>query len=273
MELNEKEFKLFSNLIYEKSGIFLRDNKKPLVHSRLSKRMRKLNISSFEDYYHYVEKDKSNEEIIHLIDAISTNVTSFFRENNHFELLKTTVIPEIIQRQDEYINIWSAACSTGEEPYSIALTLQDALANYKNYNLKILATDISKTVLEKAESGIYPKNKIDKEINFINLQKYFDKVQGNKINAYRVKEKLKEMIRFRMFNLNSETWPFKKKFDFIFCRNVMIYFNKETQTKLISKFYDVLKPNGYLFVGHSESLTGIKYKFKYYQATVYKKQG
>lgn len=271
MELNDKEFKLFSDFIYEKSGIFLKDNKKPLVRSRLSKRMRALKINCFKEYYDYVQNDASNEEIIHLLDAISTNVTSFFRENQHFEFLKTTVLPEITLKNDDYVNIWSAACSTGEEPYSIALTIQESLVDYKRYNIKILATDISKTVLEKAETGIYPSEKINKEMNNTVLKKYFEKIKNDTLIKYKIRDRLKDMIRFRMFNLNSNNWPFQKKFDIIFCRNVMIYFNKETQNKLINKFYDVLKIGGYLLVGHSESLTGIKHNFSYVKATVYKK--
>lgn len=271
MELNDKEFDFFSSLIYQKSGIFLRENKKSLLRSRLAKRMRTLKINSYQDYYDYVENDTKNEEIVYLLDAISTNVTSFFREINHFKLLKDKIIPEIVNKKEGYINIWSSACSTGEEPYTIAITIQDLLPDYKKYNIKILATDISKTVLEKAEAGIYPAEKTKKEVNQMILQKYFIKTKSEKGPAYAVKQQLKDIIRFRMFNLNSNDWPFQKKFDIIFCRNVMIYFNKETQTTLVNKFSHYLKKGGYLLVGHSESLTGIKHDLNYYQATVYKK--
>lgn len=274
-ELSKKEFELFSKLVYDNIGITLGEAKKELVKSRLGKRLRVLNIPSFKEYYKFVtEEDK--EEIIHLFDAISTNKTSFFREKVHFDLLHSTVLPKLIEQKaeegDKEVRIWCAAASTGEEPYTLAITLSEFLQNSTGWGVKILGTDISTKVLDIAERGIYPTeslNGLDKKL----ISNAFLKGEGEQHGFVKVKPALRKMVTFKRFNLLNEHYPFKKKFDFVFCRNVMIYFDKGTQSGIVSRIYDNLRSDGYLFIGHAETLMGIDVPFKYIQPTVYYKEG
>jgi len=270
-DINDKEFDLFKQLIYSESGINLSPAKRELLKSRLSKRLRVLSLNSFKDYYKYVtEADTTGREIIHMIDCISTNLTDFFREITHFQFLKKRLLPSLLEKKqknrERKIRIWSAGCSTGEEPYTISMVLSESIEQLSNWDIKILATDLSTRVLEKAKQGLYQKERL-KNIDTQMISTYFKKAENG---HYQVKDSLKNMIVFRRFNL-MDNFPFKGQFDFIFCRNVMIYFNKQTQNELITKFYKYLTPEGYLFIGHSESLAGINSKFKYVVPTVYKK--
>ena len=273
-ELRDCDFEKISRLVYEQCGINLHVGKKELVKARLGKRLREGRIGSFADYYRYVTTEEGIDELIAMIDSISTNLTSFFREENHFHKLRE-VVPAMIMapgsgRHVPKLRIWSAGCSTGEEPYSLAINSREiANGNGENCDLKILATDISTRTLRTAVAGVYPKEKV-KNIPPLLLRKYFQIGQKRSSGYYRVKKEIKDIIKFRRFNL-METVPFNGLFDIIFCRNVMIYFDKETQNGLVNRFYDSLKKGGYFFAGHSESLTGLSHQFKYIEPSVYRK--
>ncbi len=275
IELDDKEFSLFQRLIYDESGISLSLSKKELLKSRLMKRLRQKSLASFRAYYQYVtEEDHTGEEMVRMLDCISTNLTEFFREIAHFEFLSKTVLPHLVdvkkKRNEKKIRIWSAGCSTGEEPYTLSMVVAEHIKPLHEWDIKILATDISTRVLAKASEGIYSRERL-KNVPVQMLNTYFERAAGNLKDLYQVKESLKRLVVFRRFNLMNETYPFKGQFDFIFCRNVMIYFDKQTQNELIVKYYKHLAPEGYLFIGHSESLAGTSHKFKYVRPTVYQK--
>lgn len=273
--ISNEEFELFRSLIYDTCGINLTLTKKELVKARLSRRLTKAGISSFNDYYNYVTKtDKTGNELVHLIDSISTNKTDFFRENRHFDFLNTTLLPELISNKkknnDRKLRIWCAASSSGEEPYSLAITILNHIKPSNGWDIKILATDISTTILQKAVAGIY-KIELLKDIPPETVSAHFSRIIIENTHCYEAKDHLKNLITYRIFNLMTKKFPFKYPFDFIFCRNVMIYFDTETQRRLVSKFYDCLPRNGYLFIGHSETLSKSNIDFKYIQPAVYQK--
>lgn len=273
-ELNRKEFDLFRKFIFERSGISLNESKLELVRTRLVKRLRQLNIPTFKQYYKLVSDHPDEPELYNMLDAITTNQTSFFREPKHFAFLSETVLPQLLEEKEKKRNkifkIWSAGCSTGEEPYSLAVTLLEFLKNRTEYDIKILATDLSLQVLNTAARGIYEKNKL-KDIPVQNLKKYFLRGEKEWESFYKVKPILSRIIQFKRFNLMENHFPFSSSFDIIFCRNVMIYFDKKTQEILINKYYSVLGPSHFLFIGHSESLMSINHKFNYVQPTIYRK--
>jgi chemotaxis protein methyltransferase CheR len=264
-ELSIAEFGKIRNVLYDTCGISLSDAKIGLVKSRLIKRMRELEMKSFEQYTNYLEKDGSGKELAKMIDYLTTNKTNFFRELPHFDFLKSRVLPETLNLSNR-LRIWSAGCSSGEEPYSIAIIIAEE-SNLLNKDVKILATDISSRVLEKARAGVYESELIS-GIPGIILHKYFDTLTHDSGMQYRVKNSIKNAIRFARLNL-VEPWPIRGPFDVIFCRNVMIYFDKGTRERLINRFYQLIRPGGYLFVGHSESLSSMEHKFQYLQPAVY----
>lgn len=272
IDITEDEFKKLSDLIYNTFGIKLTDVKKALVKSRLNKLLKTLGFDNFTDYYQYVITSKSKDSILTLIDKISTNHTFFFREDSHFDYLKQTVLPELStlkKAHNEYtVKIWSAGCSTGEEAYSLAMILQEYFnSGMPTWNIRILATDISTTVLQTAQKGEYTKEQVT-NIPVMLRNKYFQTIDKNTV---KVKDALKNMILFKRLNLMNETFPFKGKFDIIFCRNVMIYFDKKVRRELTDRFARFTYDNGYLFVGHSESLFKETMKFKYIKPAIYKK--
>jgi chemotaxis protein methyltransferase CheR len=275
LSLSDEAFSLFADLIYETSGIKLNVMKKGLLTSRLLKRLRKLDCKDFYDYYQRVKDNR--DELIEMLNCISTHTTKFFRENYHFEYLKTRVIPEFIKdRPAGTIRIWSAGCSTGEEPYSIAITVNEALrtihAESKGIiDIKILATDISTNVLETAEAGIYEYEQLPDEMPPDMAGRYFLRGVKEYEGKIRVKNFIRDMIRFRRLNLKDGIYPFQRKFDIIFCRNVMIYFDEDMKRHVLSMFYRHLSDNGYLFLGHSETMLGSN-GFKPVFITTYKKQ-
>lgn len=275
IELSNVDFEKIRGLVYKQSGINLHAGKKELVKARLGKRLRDGNFRSFAEYFRFVTTKEGTDELIVMIDSISTNLTSFFREDSHFHRLRQ-VVPEMMKAADNgrcvpNLRIWSAGCSTGEEPYSLSIALKEIIKN-RNSNLKILATDISTTTLRAAVAGVYPKEKT-KKIPPLLLRKYFQIGQGSWNGYYRVKKDLKDSVEFMKFNLMETPafHAFNDSFDIIFCRNVMIYFDKETQAGLIRRFYDCLKEKGYLFIGHSESLTGLNHRLDYIEPSVYRK--
>jgi len=271
-ELKNSDFEKISRLVYEQCGIYLHEGKKELVKARLSKRLRAGSYKSFTDYYHYVTTEEGTEELISMIDSISTNLTSFFREESHFIRLRLIIL-SIIEKSGQRgiknsFSIWSAGCSTGEEPYTLAITVKEAVEHYP-FETSILATDISTKVLKVGEAGVYAQEKT-RGIAPPILKKYFQMGTGQSAGYVRVKSELKKMITFQRFNL-MDRFHAHNNFDIIFCRNVMIYFDKKTQNILVNKFYDSLKNGGYFFVGHSESLTGLKHQFNYVEPSVYVK--
>ena len=271
-DLKDTDFEKISKIIYEQCGINLHEGKRELVKARLGKRLREGNYKSFTDYCNFVITEEGRDELIAMIDSISTNLTSFFREESHFVRLRL-IISSILEKAGRVgfvpkFNLWSAGCSTGEEPYSLAMTIRET-AGTKQFDAKILATDISTKVLRTAEAAIYTEERV-KSIATQVLKKYFQVGTRSSEGYYRIKKELRDMIEFKRFNLMHKMSP-ESYFDVIFCRNVMIYFNKETQSGLINRFYDCLKPEGYFFVGHSESLTGLNHKFKYVEPSVYQK--
>ena len=273
--LSSEEFELFRHLIYDSCGISLTQSKKELVKARLSKRLTKVGKDTFKDYYKYVTKtDKTGNELIHLIDSISTNKTDFFREKQHFDLLNTSLLPSLISSKTKAgikkLRIWCAASSSGEEPYTLAMTVFNHLKPDNGWDVKILATDISTKILQKAINGIYRKELLN-DIPPRTISAHFSRVLYENTNCYKARDHLRDIITFRRFNLMSPEFPFKDPFDYIFCRNVMIYFDPETQSKLASRFYDCLPKDGYLFIGHSETLSRSNTSFKYIQPAVYRK--
>ncbi len=263
-KLNSLEFKLFSELILKKSGIYLTVYKRELIKNRLLKRIIALKIKSYSEYYNYILNDKTGGELFEMINYISTNKTEFFREIHHFNFFDAYIRNNLNKLNELYI--WSAGCSTGEEAYTIAIVVNEQFENIRNADIKILATDINTKVLEHAQKGIFGYERI-KDIPKRMRQKYFDSIDKLSLQF---KEKYKSNIRFQYLNL-IEKFPFTKKFDFIFCRNVMIYFNENTRRDIVKNFYNQLKSGGYLFIGHSESLNSLDTEFKYVQPSVYER--
>ncbi|HET6461662.1 MAG TPA: protein-glutamate O-methyltransferase [Syntrophales bacterium] len=270
-ELRDIDFEKISRFVYDLCGIHLHEGKKELVKARLGKRLREGNFKSFSEYYRYVTTEQGADELICMIDSLSTNLTSFFREAEHFQLLGE-ILPDMVKTprrgRSPKLRIWSAGCSTGEEPYTIAMMLRELL-NGCQVDIKIFASDISTRVLNTAVRGIYPEEKV-KGISSDLLKKYFQVGQGAWRGHYRVKKEISRIIDFTRFNL-MESLSCNEPFDIIFCRNVMIYFDKPTQGRIVRKFYEYLREGGFLFVGRSESLTGLNHEFKYIEPSVYQK--
>lgn len=267
-QLDQKTFKQFADLIYQKAGIHLAEHKHSLVSARLGKRMRFLKINDFDEYYDFVQNESSQQELIELLDAISTNVTYFYREPKHFDMLESLLRDWAAQGQSRF-RIWCAASSTGEEPYTIALTLAENLKSTRD--AKILATDISTSVLKTAQKGEYEAKKLDK-ISKRLVEKYFTRISDKEAKRYRVKDQIKELIRFSWLNLSTPPFPMRGPLDVIFCRNVMIYFDNDVRQRLLNEMYRLLKPGGLLMVGHAESLSGLMSSFKTVRPSVYRKQ-
>ena len=269
--LSERDFSMISEMVHRHCGINLHDGKKELVQARIAKKLRLGGFGSASAYMDHVLADDSGERFADLVDSLSTNLTSFFRESNHFDFLAQGFLPSLIERKhttrDFRIRAWSAGCSTGEEPYTLAMTLLEAIDGRGSWDVKLLATDISRRVLQVAQRGVYEKARLEKVPQPLRL-KHFQPGPGRA--EAQASEQLRGMIRFNYLNLQ-EAWPFSGPFDFIFCRNVMIYFDKPTQERLINRFFDCLDRGGMLFTGHSESLTGIKHSFRYVQPTIYAK--
>lgn len=271
--LSEKDFRRISDLVYEHCGINLHAGKKELVRARLAKRLREGRFDTFSEYIRHVLEDPTGREFSVLVDSLSTNLTKFFREDQHFEYMRTQLLPRIIaskQRGSAFrIRAWSAGCSSGEEPYSIAITLLEGIQGKGRWDVKLLATDVSTRILEKAKKGVYEKDRID-PISLPLRNRYLIRRREGAREVHEVGPALRALVIFRYLNLMQD-WPIKGPLDFIFCRNVMIYFDKPTQERLINRFYGLLGPGGVLFTGHSESLTGIEHAFKYVQPTIYMK--
>jgi chemotaxis protein methyltransferase CheR len=272
--MRDSDYDFIRELVYNHSRINLGPDKKELVSARLGKRLRATNITSISDYCRFLQEKESGDELAHLIDAISTNHTYFFRENEHFDFLVNTALPELGKRRTAErwprCNVWSAACSSGEEPYSIAITLSQCLGASGAWPWRIEATDISHRILQRARIGIYREEAI-KKVPAQLLRAHFQKGFGPQDGNYRVKPHLIEGVTFRQLNLLEGALPFTEPFQIIFCRNVMIYFDRATQTELVNKLARSLVPGGYLFVGHSESLSGIKHPLVMVKPAIYQR--
>lgn len=274
-EITKNEFDKLSKLVYTEIGIHLADHKMMLVRSRLSKRLRVLGLSTFDAYLKHLEQDNSGEEMIMLINEISTNVTSFFREPSQWDFLEKE-LKRYEKEKKRTLRIWSSACSSGQEPYTIAIFLLSTLANPREWDIKILASDISQNILEKAMAGIYSSQEIGALPKSM-LVKFFDKKvlnkRGENETFYEIKPFVKEMVTFRSFNLVYGSYAkIPPKFDMIFCRNVMIYFDKETKNSVVQKLLSKILKEGYFFIGHSESLVSMKdQSLKLVQPSIYQK--
>lgn len=269
--MTDADFAFIRRLAKERTGIELGDHKKEMIYSRIVRRIRALELGDFRAYCDYLSQH-GDEELTPFMNAITTNLTSFFREPHHFEFLARTALPELKRRQagSRRLRIWSAGCSTGEEPYSIAITLSQSLGT-ERWDARILATDLDTNVLNHGRDGIYAQERVaglDPEL----LRKHFQVQRGRNPDddKYRVKEPVRELIRFNQLNLLEE-WPMRGPFDVIFCRNVVIYFSKETQRALFDRYADILTPGGYLFIGHSESLHGVSRRFEPLGRTIYRR--
>ncbi|MFZ2448390.1 MAG: protein-glutamate O-methyltransferase [Syntrophobacteraceae bacterium] len=271
--LPDRVFQLFSQLVYDQCGINLHEGKKALLQARLNKRLRLTGIESYEEYFTYITSPGNPDEFIHFLDSVSTNLTYFFRESQHFDFLNG-ILPELLARKQREgkakIRIWSAGCSTGEEPYTLAMCVLPHIPDALRWDFRILATDISTRVLDVAYRGLYSDEKVQKVPPALR-QMHFRKRGENGRTEFEVAPHVRRIVTFRRLNLK-ESYPFRGPFDFIFCRNVMIYFDKKTQEDLVNKMASYLAPGGYLFVGHSESLTGLAHKLTYVRPAVYRKQ-
>lgn len=268
--LRDKEYHLISKLVYDKFGIKLTEQKRSLIVGRLNKIVRQAGLSSFEEYYDYVISDKSGSALSKLVDKISTNHTYFFRENDHFDYLLHTVLPQLAaaakKANRKTMRIWCAAASSGEEPYTLAMLLLEFFqSEISQWDTGILATDISTITLETARKGIYAENNVaHMPVSLKN--KYFERLPGG---DYSIKKQVKDLVLFRRLNLMRNEFPFKGKFNVIFARNVMIYFDEPTRQALIERFHRYSEPGAYLFIGHSESLGRNNQLYRYVKPAVY----
>jgi chemotaxis protein methyltransferase CheR len=269
--LTMSQFTAISNLVKRRCGIKLHDGKVALVKARLNKRLRALGLHNFGQYVERICDDADEAEMTAMLDALSTNLTYFFREPRHFEVLKNSVIPRILARhaRDRRFRIWSAGCSSGEEAYSIAMIVKEAVGKLTGWDAGILATDLSWPMLKLAREGTYQPQQLRETPGRL-IQENFTPIHDGAGRRYQVKQPLRRMVHFARLNL-MDPWPMKGPFDAIFCRNVMIYFEKPTQHQLVQRFWDMLAFGGVLFVGHSESLTRISHRFRYLEPTVYQK--
>jgi len=264
-----------SDFMIEETGIHLGPDKQALIEGRLHKRMRELALPSFDVYMDYVfsPKGKSNE-IIHLIDILTTNKTDFFREPNHFEYLMDSVIPEFKNEGEagvrRALNVWSAGCSSGEEPYTLSIIFNEFLENNPWFRYQIIATDISTRVLDMAKKGVFEIDKMS-DVPLMYKRKYFLKGKGENSNLAKAIPRLKSNILFGRINLMEMPYPLDITFDVIFCRNVIIYFKKPVQEKVVNALSQKLRKGGYLFMGHSETLTGMDIPLERINSTVYRK--
>ncbi|HYD61035.1 MAG TPA: CheR family methyltransferase [Noviherbaspirillum sp.] len=261
-EFTPRDFERVRSLIYKRAGIALADSKQEMVYSRLARRLRATGIRSFQEYLDGLESRQDNDEWEAFTNALTTNLTSFFREAHHFPILA-----DHVRGKKDPITVWCAASSTGEEPYSIAMTLSEALGSLTP-QAHVIATDIDTNVLATAAAGIYPIERLDK-MPPEQARRFFLRGKGERSGLVRVRPELRQMVTFKQLNLLSEDWPVQGPFDAIFCRNVMIYFDKPTQGKILSRFAPLMKPDALLFAGHSENFLYVSDAFKLRGKTVY----
>lgn len=273
--MKEKEFQRFSAFIYDTVGIKMPPAKKTMLEARLQKRLKTLDIPTFEAYSDFVFSPAGQAtELVHLIDVVTTNKTDFFREPAHFDYLTNTALPTIIARRDnclrEPIRIWSAGCSSGEEPYTLAMVLTECAGDRQDFRYSILASDISTRILERAKTAIYPDDRFE-PIPPDFKKKYLLRSKDRTRSVGRIVPQLRSQVTFGRINFMDDDLGVAEKMDIIFCRNVVIYFDRSTQETLMGKFYRQLRPGGFLFLGHSETLNGLNVDFHAVASTVYRK--
>lgn len=268
--LEAETFDRFRCIVYEQAGIFLGPHKEALVQARLSKRLRALGLGSFGEYLDLLEADESGTELTLFIDAICTNVTSFFRESHQFDFV-TSQMQQWLEEGQRRFRFWSCACSSGEEPYSLAMTLLDATSGYADVDMRVLATDISTKVLDRCLDGCYKAEKltgVPEEMR----GRYFRPVKSETEKLFKVTPQVRDTVLFRRMNLSTPPFPMPGPLDIVMCRNVMIYFDDPVRVALLQEIHRMLRPGGFLIVGHAESLTGINVDFKYLRPAIYVKQ-
>ncbi|MDF1719896.1 MAG: protein-glutamate O-methyltransferase [Minwuia sp.] len=266
----DRDFKMIVSLVHERAGIALTEQKRELVYSRLSRRLRILKLKKFSDYLRLVDGDKSTDEMGNFINAITTNLTSFFRESHHFDHLAKSVVTPLANSAHagrKELLVWSAGCSTGEEPYSIAMTIANGLPDWKNHNVRILATDLDTNAVAACRRATYRHESI-KQIPR-DMTKQF--LINDSDETVRIDPDLQRMLSFKQLNLRG-TWPMQRQYDVIFCRNVMIYFDDAFKTDLLKGFHSLLKPGGYLYIGHSESAGKLHGGFDLIGRTIYERR-
>jgi chemotaxis protein methyltransferase CheR len=261
-EFTPRDFARVRALIYRQAGISLGESKQEMVYSRLARRLRAKGLNSFEEYLDRLESGRDNEEWVAFTNALTTNLTSFFREAHHFPILA-----EHLRKMRAPLSIWCSASSTGEEPYSIAMTVCEAFGSLTP-PVSIVATDIDTNVLETAANGVYPIDRIEK-MTQDRVKRFFQRGKGERSGLVRVRPELRQLVTFKPLNLLASNWPVSGAFDVIFCRNVMIYFDKPTQSKILARFVPLMKPDGLLFAGHSENFMYASDAFRLRGKTVY----
>ncbi len=277
VNIEDREFNFLKDIIYDKTGIALAPHKKIMLQSRLNIRLRQNHIANFVEYVNKLKNDKTfyNQEIPEIINRITTNKTDFFRENHHFEYLKNTCFPSIEEKAKttgrRKIRIWSSASSTGEEPYSLAITVAEFFHGKPGWDIKIYASDIDTNVLNTAQKGSYKEERLS-PVKAEYKTKYFTLTQTDKEKEFTAKPILKDLLIFKKINLLEEPYPIQEKIDIIFCRNVIIYFDKPTQKKIFSQMERLLVDDGILIIGHSETMFGISDSFKFLGHTIYQKK-
>ncbi len=271
-QLSEEDFDVFSKFIYSEFGIKMPPVKRVMLQGRLLKRIRDLKFKTYSEYREYFFSDEGQEkELLHFLSVVTTNKTDFYREPGHFIFLNEEILPEFFQNKSHgRFKVWSAGCSSGEEPYTISIILNEFKRLNPTFDFDILGTDISANVLEKASRGVYPMDKV----NIVPLEikkKYFLKSKNRQTPTVRVKPILQQNLKLSYLNLMDSVYDVKDSFDLIFCRNVLIYFDRETQVKVITKLIRHLKPGGYFFIGHSESLSGMDLPLEHIKPTIFRK--
>ncbi|MBF0531126.1 MAG: protein-glutamate O-methyltransferase CheR [Deltaproteobacteria bacterium] len=273
MNISDQDLEAICRLMYQHFGIHLNDQKRALVVSRLHMHLRSMGMTSFKEYIDYIVSTGATQGLGQLVDRLSTNHTFFFREKEHFDFLVKTALPEILSRLEKKgtrdLRIWSAGCSSGEEPYSLVVYLMEFLGlQYSSWDAGLLATDISGQALAPAKSAVYSDDRLTLVPEHFK-QKYFQKLPDKN---YMVKDFVKKEVTFRRLNLMTKPFPFKRAFHVIFCRNVMIYFDQQTREDLVRRFFENTEPGGYLFIGHSESLRRESCPYDYVLPAVYRKR-
>jgi chemotaxis protein methyltransferase CheR len=275
LKLSDGEFRKLREFIYAHTGIALSEHKRALVYARLAKRLRHHRFECFADYYTLLtQNDPEGDELVEMINCITTNKTDFFREPHHFRFLAERVFPELRGKtpgSTKRVRFWSAGTSSGEEAYTIAMTVREAFPTSESWDIRILATDIDTRVLAHAENGEYTAEQAAR-IPADLLHRYFYQGEGDNVGRVQAKQALKDLIGFRRLNFMDDPWPMRGPFDAIFCRNVIIYFDRPTQRRLIERFTQLLRPGGYLFLGHSESLIEGGLGLQHMSQSVYQKQ-
>lgn len=274
--MSDHEFGRYRKLIYSRAGIHLTPPKKALLEARLNRRLRELGLESFREYFDYITADQSGAELVRLLDRVATNETHFFREPRQFEFLENTLLPDWLAQSDaglrpRQVRVWSAGCSTGEEPYSLAMTLLDHLPPARGWRLEIVGSDLSTRVVEAAQKAIWPIAKAE-EIPERYLKRFMLKGSGAQAAYMKAGPELRSIVRCLNLNLNAQSYPLSGRFDLIFCRNVMIYFDAPTRARVVERLLRHLTPGGYLLVGHAESLTGVSSQLRHVIPTVYTTQ-